>query len=283
MFGYIKTLLMKKIILAFDSVHFAQSAFDFAEKLNEKQPILLVGLFLPQISYANVWSYGDGIGGPLFIPSLEESESEYAEKNIEKFERLCQLNQIDYTVRKDFNGLALHEIKKESRFADLMLVGSQTFYENIGIGETSSYLKETLHDVECSTIVLPDEYVYPTKNILAYDGSPSSVYAIKQFIYLMPELADNQTVLLHINSDDKDEMLDESYIEELAGRHFKNLTVTKLDIDPKKYFATWVSDKKDSILVSGSFSRSAISTLFKKSFISDVLKEHKIPLFISHK
>jgi len=274
---------MKKIILAFDSVHFAQSAFDFAEKLNEKQPILLVGLFLPQISYANVWSYGDGIGGPLFIPSLEESESEYAEKNIEKFERLCQLNQIDYTVRKEFNGLALHEIKKESRFADLMLVGSQTFYENIGIGETSSYLKETLHDVECSTIVLPDEYVYPTKNILAYDGSPSSVYAIKQFIYLMPELVDNQTVLLHINSDDKDEMLDESYIEELVGRHFKNLTVTKLDIDAKKYFATWVSDKKDSILVSGSFSRSAISTLFKKSFISDVLKEHKIPLFISHK
>jgi hypothetical protein len=44
-------LTMKKILIAFDGIHFSKSAFEFAKKLNEVSPVLLTGVFLPQIIF----------------------------------------------------------------------------------------------------------------------------------------------------------------------------------------------------------------------------------------
>ena len=274
---------MKKVLIAFDGIHFSKSAVEFAKKLHEINPILLTGIFLPQISYANVWSYGDGIGGPLFVPSLDDSETEAIEKNIVAFEDLCKRNDIEFRVRKDFTDLALPELKKESRFADLMIIGSETFYENMGTGDPNTYLKDALHGIECPAVIVPNNFTFPLNNILAYDGSESSVFAIKQFIYLLPELVNNKTMLINIISDDEKNIPDEAYIEELTARHFKDLTITKLEIDSKKYFSTWIADRGASILVSGAFGRSSFSNVFRKSFIADVIKQHKVPVFVSHK
>ena len=120
-------------------------------------------------------------------------------------------------------------------------------------------------------------------NILTYDGSESSVYAIKQFVYLLPEFKDNPTYLTYASNDGKTPLPEEAYIEELASRHFTDLTVSKLNIDTKKYFSTWVADKKSSILVAGSFGRTSFSQLFSKSFVLDIIKEHRMPIFIGHK
>jgi hypothetical protein len=43
---------MKKIILAFDGANFSEGSFNFARKMNEISPILLTGIFLPQVNYA---------------------------------------------------------------------------------------------------------------------------------------------------------------------------------------------------------------------------------------
>lgn len=274
---------MKKILLPFDGIHFSESVFEFVKKLNELNPILLIGVFLPQISYANVWSYADGMGGPLFVPALEETDTEAIEKNIDRFQNLCQRNAIEYRIRKDLTDLALPELKKESRFADFMVINSETFYENMGTGNPNTYLKDALHEIECPAIVLSNDFVFPTSNILSYDGSESSVYAIKQFIYLFPELINNSTILLYISSESEKNIPNEPYIEEFVARHFNDVTITKIDINFKKYFSTWIADKKSAILITGSFGRSTFSNFFKKSFVTDVIKEHKLPVFVSHK
>ena len=81
----------------------------------------------------------------------------------------------------------------------------------------------------------------------------------------------------------KKEIPQEAFIEEWASRHFTNLTITSLQMDAKHYLATWLSDKKDSLLVSGSFGRTTVSQLFRKSFVTDVIRDHQIPVFIAHK
>ena len=48
---------MKKIILISDGRNFSDAAFEFAKRLNELQPILLTGIFLPQTDYATLWNY----------------------------------------------------------------------------------------------------------------------------------------------------------------------------------------------------------------------------------
>jgi hypothetical protein len=273
---------MKKILLAFDGSHFSEGAFDFARCLNEMQPILLLGVFVPQVNYANLWSYADSAGGPMLIPSLEDEDSEAVKANIERFENLCKKNNIEYRVHKDFFNFALPELKMETRFADLAILGGEKFYKNLSAGDSNVYLKEALHAAECPVLVVPEKFDFPESNILAYDGSESSVFAIKQFAYLFPELCNNKTLLVF--ADEEDKLIPQKiFIEELAGRHFPDLTLFKLDINPKKYFASWVNEKRSPLLVTGAFGRSSISQLFKRSFVADIISDHKLPVFITHK
>lgn len=274
---------MKKILLAFDGAHFSEGAFEFARKLNELSPILLTGVFLPQIDYASLWSYSAAASAGMVIPLLEEKDAETVERNIDRFKELCQKSNIEYRVHKDFTDFALPGLKKETRFADLLILGSESFYEYLGIDEPNSYLKDAIHNAECPVVVVPEVFDFPEKNILTYDGSESAVYAIKQFAYLFPDFTDNKTVLVYAKSDDEVAFPEEQNIEELCARHFNNLTLFKLGIDPKKHFGVWCSEKKGSILVSGAYGRSSFSMMFKKSFISDIIRDHKLPVFIANK
>lgn len=274
---------MKKVLLAFDGKNFSDAAFDFVKKINEENKILLTGVFLPQMNYANLWSYADGIGAPMFVPSLDDEEIEEMEKNVEKFQNACIRNDIEFRVRKDTDNLALPELKKESRFADLLVIGEEKFYQEVKKGISNHYLTEAIHEVECPVVLVPEKYQFPNLNVLAYDGSESSVFAIKQFMYLFPEFANNPTLLSYANVDDDKDIPYEPYVEELAARHFPDLTVSKLDFDSKKYYATWIANKKSCIIVAGSLGRSSFSQLFKKSFIQDVIKQHDVPIFVAHK
>ena len=213
---------------------------------------------------------------------MEEEESEAVQRNIERFERLCQKNNIVYRVHRDFFDFALPELKKETRFSDLAILSSESFYKNLGTGIPNEYLKEVLHSAECPVLVVPEKFNFPESNILAFDGSESSAYAIKQFAYLFPELSKNKTLLVYAAEEEK-ELPQKIYIKELAGRHFPDLTLFALDINPKKYFASWIRDKKSAILVCGAYGRSSLSQLFKTSFVSDVIGDHQLPVFIAHR
>jgi nucleotide-binding universal stress UspA family protein len=274
---------MKKILLAFDGTNFSEGAFNFASALNEVQPILLIGAFLPQTDYAGLWTYaGGGMAGSIALPLAEDEDAEAVAKNIERFELLCKKNNIDYRVHKNFVDFALPELIKETRFADILIIGSESFYKYSGTENLNDNLKDALREVECPVIVVPEKFDFPKNNILAYDGSESSAYAIKQFAYLFPELAANTTILIYASEKSDKEIPDTAYIEELAARHYNDLTITKLALNPKKYLATWISEEKKPILVSGSFGRKGIGGLFHKSFVSDVIREHNIPVFIAH-
>ena len=274
---------MKKILLAFDGTHFSEGAFEFARRMNEQSPVLLTGVFLPQIDYANLWSYAGGTSGNLFIPLLEDEDAQLVQKNIAMFESLCQKNAIDYRVHKNFSDFALPGLKKETRYADLLIIGSESFYQNLGVNQLNESVKDALHASECPVLVVPEKFQFPKSNILTYNGSDDSVYAIKQFTYLFPELCRNTTLLVYAKEENDNELPDEVYIEELAARHFPGLTLMKLPVNPKQYFNTWVSDRKASILISGAFSRSVFSQMFKKSFVTDVIRDHKLPVFIAHR
>ena len=272
---------MKKILLAFDGAHFSEGALEFVRLLHSSSPVFVTGAFLPEVNYANAWSYAAGSGG-LFIPLIEEEDVELVTSNIKRFETFCSNNDIMYAEHKDFEEITLPELKKESRYADLLILGSETFYENMGKEELNLYLRDALHATECPVLVVPETFELPASNILAFDAGASSVYAIKQFAYLLPELASNETILVNAKEGDG-KLPDEEYISEWAAKHFSNLTFYRLGTDSRKYFSAWLSERKAAILVGGAFGRSEISTLFKKSFVSDTIKEHHIPVFIAHR
>jgi nucleotide-binding universal stress UspA family protein len=275
---------MKKIIMAVDGTNFSEGAFEFVRQLNEKASLLLTGVFVPQMDYANLWSYAAASsGGAAFIPLVEEEESDEVIAHIQKFESLCQKHGITYRVHKDFYDFALPELKRESRFADVMILSGELFYRQIIGANQMEYMRHVLHNSECPVLLVPEKFQFPDNNTLAYDGSEESVFAIKQFAYIFPELASNPTLLVYADEDSEKELPSKDLIIELATQHYPLLTLEKSEINPKKYFAAWVEDKKSSILVSGSFSRSVFSETIRKSFVVDVIRDHQLPLFIAHK
>lgn len=274
---------MKKILLAFDGSHFSEGVLDFSLRLHQLSPVFVAGVFLPQIDYSALWSRsGGGRSGSLYIPLVEDEDTNEVRTNMVRFENFCKNNKMDYRIHKDFFDFAVPELKKESRFADLLVISSQRFYEQAGTTEPNDYLKEVLHDVECPVVVVPEKFNFPNKNILAYDGKEESVFAIKQFAYLFPELMNNETMLVYATN--KDEQIpNEENMEELCRRHFRQLSIFRLGAEPKKAFPEWLKDKDDAIVICGSFGRSSFSQLFHKSFISDVIKDHQLPVFVAHK
>ena len=72
-------------------------------------------------------------------------------------------------------------------------------------------------------------------------------------------------------------------MEELAVRHFPQLTMQVMGHDSRNPFAGWVSTQSHHLVVAGAFGRSGFSRLLKKSFITDVSRENKSSVFIAHK
>ena len=273
---------MKKVLVAFDGSNFSDGAFEFASQMNKSQPILLTGAFLPQTEYANLWSYANAIE-PVFVPLVEADEADAIEMNIARFESKCKEAKIEYKVHSNFWDFALPELRRETRYTDLLIIGSETFYSNMSRAEVNLYLQDALHDAECPVIVVPEDFSYPESNILAYDGTASSVFAIKQFSYLFPEFTKNPTTLTYATHEETKKFPEHANMQELIAANFKDLSLLNLELDLKKYFAVWMSEKKATILVCGSFGRSGLSRMLKTSFIADVIADHKVPVFITHK
>ena len=274
---------MKKILFAVDGTNFSEGTFEFIRRLNEQTPVMVTGIFVPQLDYSNLWSYATAAGnGAVFVPLLEEEENEEVLRNIQKFEGMCQANGIAYRVHKDFFNFALPVLKEESRFADVMLLSGELFYKQFLKSNQTEYLRTVVHEAECPVLIVPEDSRLPTSNILAYDGSDDAVFAIKQFAYIFPEFASLPTMLVYANAGEKD-IPEKDEIIELTTQHYKDLTLYHLQAEPKKFFATWVESRPGSILVSGSFSRSTISQAFKKSFVGNVIEDHQLPVFIAHR
>lgn len=273
---------MKKILLVFDGTHFSEGAFELARKMNDQHPVLLTGVFLPQADCARLWNYGDAMTVPVYMP-VADIDEEIAKKNIARFKALCQKHGIECRVHEDYFDFALPELKKETRFADLLIIGSESFYEFVGTKESNEHLQDALHGVECPVLVVPENFKFPMANILCYDGSESSVFAIKQFAYLFPDMAEHPTVLVYANGGRENEIPDEINIEELTATHYPNLTITKLNIEPKKFLMERLADEKGTILIAGSYGRSLFSRIIKRSFVTRIIKDHKFPVFVAHK
>jgi nucleotide-binding universal stress UspA family protein len=274
---------MKKILVAFDGRHFSVGALEFVKFINEKSPVLLTGSFLPQVDYASLWSYsGGGQVANLYIPLVEDEDAEAVQQNIEKFKAYCVKNKIEHKVHKDFFDFTLPELKRESRFADMLVIGSESFYDGFGRETLNDYLKSALHDVECPVIVVPEKFEMPQTNIITYDGSASCVYAIRQFACLFPELADNPTILVYADSHDDKKFPDQENIMELTARHFVDLNILRFEETGKNKFIEWMGEKKGALLVTGAFGRSGLSQFFKRSFVTEIIADHKFPVFIAH-
>ncbi|WP_212003600.1 hypothetical protein [Chitinophaga sp. HK235] len=267
---------MKKILLAIDDGHFPEGAFEFARQMNEIEPIVLCGVFLPEMNLSVDIGYGSS-----FIPLTENYGAASIQESMVTFKEYCERYNIHHLVHHDVSEFALKVLHRETRFADLLLLSSEKFYADI-VARPGGFLDNALHQSECPLIVSPENLAFPESIILTYDGSASSVFAIKSFAMLFPQLCSRKTMLLYAQSD-KSSVPDTDSILELVQHHFSNLDAQAVNMIPEKNFNTWLGGVGKPIVVSGAYGRSQISRFFRHSFIADTLKAHQVPVFIAHR
>ncbi len=270
---------MKKIVFAFYDDQFSGSALEFICRMNASSPVLLTVISL-QRQVAELPTYTDGTFG-MFLPLTQSPKRKVSTHNLEKLERICVDNGIEYNLQEDISDLTLSRLQKESQFSDLLIMGSEMIYNDPGKGSVNVMLEDLLHYINCPALLIPEKFDFPTSLVLAYDGSKDCIFAIRQFAVLFPQLLGLNTLLAYINDNPDSEIPHEKEISDLAAVHFSDVTFCIMG--SKKEFSNWMAERKSSMLVCGSYGRSALSQLIRKSFARNIIANSQVPVFIAHR
>lgn len=272
---------MKKIIVPFEGTQYHGELLEFVDTLNQRSKVFLTGIFVPDTDYAQVWPVSAGVAAKIYLPIAEEKERVIV-CNGRHVEEFCKAHSIRHRVREDNFDFALAAIKKECGFADLLLLSSRHFFEEVCDRQPNSYMANILHGVECPVMLLPDEPRLPGTIVLAYDGSEGSIRAIREFAAVFPELTHIPTTLVYLDDKESGVIPDQDLIRELGSAHFRNFRMLRLNMNSHEFFDSWVGMLNSPWLVAGAYGRSGLSRLFSKSFVGKMIKDHKVPLFLAH-
>ena len=272
---------MKKILFLCDGDNFSKGAFEFIKQMSGKESLVVKGLFFTPIDIDQLVpiSYM-----PISEPyvRLKEREQGLIQRSQQHFIQECESFGIRHQVHSYTKEWNKEILEKESRYSDLVVISEELFCCDAPDKQPNYFMEETLRLAECPVIVVPENFRSIERLAVAYDGRKEGMFALKQFVYLFPELMELPTEFVHFKKEATGEIPDLDLLNEYTSAHFEAQFTSKLNFDPKKYFTSWLDNKKNVFLITGSFSRSAVSNMFRESFAKEVIFRHSCPIFIAH-
>jgi len=171
----------------------------------------------------------------------------------------------------------------ESRFADLVVVSPDLSFMGDADDLPSSFVKHLLLKSECPVVLAPHSFGEINQIIFCYDGSPSSLYAIKQFTYLFPMYSNQRITLLDVRDSIVREA-DEGHMRTIAWLklHYEMVEFHFLEGKADEELFLYFLNKKDLFIIMGAFGRNILSNFFNRSKSERIIKTVDLPLFIAH-
>jgi nucleotide-binding universal stress UspA family protein len=276
---------MKKILAVFDSLRYSAHTIGYAADVAKATDSLLVGVFLHDLTYArfvNTYSWEIPTHYALDYEKIEKEDEEKMKDVVTLFQKICDEKGVRYKIHRH-TGVPLMELLKESAFADLLVIDTKTSFFNIGDQTPSTFLKDLFAESKCPVLIIPDKPEQVRHAVIAYDGSDSSVYAMKMFSYIFPEWNGLDTTVVTVNHSASNHIPKNKDVKDLANGHFKNVSFKVLNGEPEKELEKFLKKNgKDTVVVMGSYGRNAWSRMFHASMSNKILKDVKVPLFITH-
>ncbi len=260
---------------------FPQGAFDFLLQMQQEEQVNVLGLFFCPMDFEAIATASQvPIAAPYDRVMAKARDSVNANKAL--FASQCDQHYIHYHLHENDGQWDKNLLVKESRYADLILLSGELFYADINLRQPNVYLREALHAAECPILVIPENYQPCDHLFFAFDGSKESMFSMKQFAYLFPQFTDLPAEAVYVNEERSAAIQDQEYLRRYARLHFGSMGFSKLSFKAGRYFATWIGEHKQVMLITGSYGRSPLGYLAKRSFAEQVVRDHKIPVFICH-
>jgi nucleotide-binding universal stress UspA family protein len=277
---------MKKIIAAFDGLKFSENTMDYAIHIAKESGAHLVGIFLDDATYSSYKIYellSDGMVDQAKLKRLVEKDNDTRHTAATSFETACGKAGINFSVHHD-RKIASNELAHESIYADLLIIDSKETLTHYKEDPPTSFMRNLLADVQCPALVVPDKFAGFKKNILLYDGEPSSVYAIKMLDYTLPFLKNADTEVLSVKDINSTLHLpDNKLMKEFVKRHYPDAKYQVLQGFPETEIIKYLKEQPAGTLIAlGAYRRGAVSRFFRQSMADSLMIEIKLPLFIAH-
>lgn len=281
---------MKRIVQIFDAQHFIPDALAFSASIARHSGSTLTGLFIQDTSFINDPGMNI-IAGQFYVEEIvltaEEKQKiqDATDASVAAFMHACeQHNIIGKAIVKQ--GIPAEILKTESRYCDMMIVSPLLSFD----GEQSVptvFVYNLLAAAECPVLLSPERFQNIDEVIIAFDGSKSASFAIRQFAYMLPSFCAAKVIVINISEEGgKDTSIAShhpSFTEwmDLHCPGYRQITLVGNARDVLfNYFME--NDNNNKLLVAGSFGRSAVSRFFKPGTTELVLKTADVPVFIVH-
>lgn len=276
---------MEKILLAVDGTMLHTPALDFACWLGGLSHSKITGVFLENLAAEeNLVVQDAGQAGISW--QVDKGCDAYAkknlliEKNIDFFKQACERRATQYAVHRD-GGDPAREIVLESRYADLLVIDAATSFNKRFEGTPTAFVKDVLADAECPVIIAPEHFEGIEEIVFTCDGSKSSMFAIKQFCYLLPKLDEKKVTLLKIKNH-AHTVYGEASLKEWLSSHYASIGFETLEGDTETELLGCLLKKKNVFIVMGAYGRNMLSRFFKHSRAEIVIKTVTQAIFIAH-
>jgi len=286
---------MKKILFLHDPLSpvppaLLSSVVNVASADHSYVKILLLGRLY---FYGNSPYYGEPSISLTAPPSIISPATEVLKEDVEQTEkqllkqRLPQLEARfkEAGIRCSFSDevSSLAEILTHSAYADLIIADALINIPGPVHPSLNVSIRELLVDTHCPVLLLREGDMPPDRVLLCYDGSFSSMHAIRSFSYLFPNLRYIPCIVLHVAGREQKEPQDLHFLKDWLPVHFDNHTVEVLPGEPADVLPAVANKLSDSTLVvMGAYGRSALSRLFRHSLANAVLEKAGAALFITH-
>jgi nucleotide-binding universal stress UspA family protein len=292
---------MEKILLAMDGYKQNTYAIDFACYLAKLTHSRLTGVFLegnPEDDQAEIIRL-EALEPPEASEPpdpLEASEAQEAAgpfkagvlatdpvlQRVHRFREACLGREVTAKVHRD-RGVPVDDILLESRFSDLIVVDPETSFRKVDKGFPGRFIRDVLLAAECPVVVSPYQFDSLDEVIFAYNGTSSSVFAIKQFTYLFPEFKRKKAVVVDVCAGEETAIEEQYKMKEWLSAHYLQVNFVLLKGDPSDELFGYLLQRKNAIVVLGAYGRGILSRFLKPSHASLLLRTINLPIFITHR
>jgi hypothetical protein len=271
---------MNKVLMILDGTHVPAYLLDTVTNISYIANYHLHALFLNKEPTGLQYDYFfpndySLVENPLTGKSIEQENKEIIAANIQTFKDTCGLAGLSYSIdeRGDYS---LGELLQLTAFCDLVLADAKSnFYEFL--------LSDLLTDAHCPFLLTKQTLAAPDKIVLAYDGSLSSIYAIKMFTYLFPQWKDVPLQVVYISEGGNRSLPREAQIRSWLTLHYTTIAEHVLTGSRLQALADFINtDSNRKMVIMGAYGKKGVSRLFHKSITEAVTDSSNAAIFIAH-
>lgn len=277
---------MKKIVAAIDVLNFSEEQLNnlkyIAKEVNGKLSIVfLENIIAGGIPLASAYPEAYVANYQALLQESLDERDRLRKEHLDYLFTICGDGDVEFTLHESI-GSPVQKVVEESRFADLLLISNNTSFATLYESKPPQFVKDVLAQAQCPVLVLPEKNIRIKELVFSYNGTFSSMYAIRQFTQLFPDFSDVPVNLVYVGEGNRTTLPNETLIINYLEHHYDEVKYTILYGDPAAEFLNLLLHRKGSLVTYGAFGRSGLSRFFHRSDAENVLRTTDIPVFITH-